>query len=469
MSSLREQLASIELRLLVQAAVVGVVVWGLVASLKWGVHTGFDTMTVFVARSPHVVFVLVPLVLGSLGVATVSRLQRTTIPCRARDDTLHARDLVEGDGFERVRALYLASEPARDRPLEARWSLPTFSLIAGKMIASWLTLCSGAVGGLGASVALVGESAAAGLLESRERVVGALRPLHPEDLHTAQLCGVSAALSTLFATPFAAAAFAIEAIHGRRPWVSRVPYVLVSALVARGLDHVVHGGQTPFGRVREHPPLYAVRYYVALFAIVVSLGMLAVAFRALRGWADHAFHTRCTRPVVRHATGAAITGLIGVTIVMILPFTSIVLPVGVTREGSLWLVLGVGENVVNAALDGHLSIGIALLILLGRFFATISTIASGASTGAFFAALTFGSLVASAWADVVGMPSALLVVPAMSASLASVANVRLAAFLIVIEAFGVAFIPPCIFALVVASLCSSRVAPFGVRSGPTLA
>lgn len=482
---LGDQLDSSERRLLLQAIIVGVVVWSFVAALKWSVLAGFDTMASLLARAPHAVFVLVPLVLGSIGVAAVARFHRTKVHYRAGDGSIHALDTVEGDGLERAIALYFTSEPTLDRALlgerglEARWRLPTFSLALRKMLASWLTLSSGAAGGLEASVTLVGESVAAGLFKPRvvprvlparlsesipialradwsrslrERLVGWWSASQPEDLQAAQLCGIAAAVSTLLGTPFAAAFFAIEVIYRRRPIVDRLIYALVSALIAFFLDHLVHKGHTPFIRVSARPPLYDLHYYGALAAVAVSMALLAIAFRALRATAERFFHTRCVRPLVRHISGAAITGLVGVAIVTVLPRTAITLPAGTTIEGAIWLVLGIGDNVINAALAGKLGLGIALVALVGRFFATISTISSGGSAGLLFPTLIFGCLVASAWADVLGVPPALLVVPAMTASLASVANVPLAAMMIVIEAFGSHFIVPSMFVLVLASL-----------------
>ena len=483
-SWIREQLDASERRLLFQAIVVGVVVWAFVATLKWCVHVGLAFTTSHVADAPHVVFVLVPLVLGALGVATVARFRRSTVHYRDGNDKIHALDIVEGDGLERAIALYFTSEPTLDRTLlgqrglDARWRLPTFSLVLRKMVASCFTLWSGAAGGLEASVTLVGESTAAGLFKPRvlpkvihslgrasvpaaiqtststwfDRVVDWWRASQPEDLQAAQLCGIAAAVSTLLGTPFAAAFFAIEVIYRRRPIVDRLIYALVSSLIAFFLDHLVQGGHSPFVAVSERPPLYDFGYYGALAAVAISMGFLSSAFRSLREWADHAFHARFERPVTRHVVGALITGLIGVVIVMLLPFTGIELPAGTTARDALWLVIGIGENVINSALAGKIGLGIALVALVGRFFATISTIASGGSAGLLFPTLIFGCLVASSWAGVLGVPPALLVVPAMTASLASVANVPLAAIMIVIEAFGAQFIVPSMFVLVLASL-----------------
>jgi CIC family chloride channel protein len=476
---LQEQVDAEERRLLVQAVVVGVVVWGFVATLKWAVHAGIAFTRERVLESGHVVFVLVPLALGALGVAAVARVRRSVVHYRDAEDKVHPLDTVEGDGLERAIALYFASEPTLDKALlgrqgvEARWRLPTFSLTVRKMLASFCTLVSGGAGGLEASVTLVGESTAAGLFKPRslpkltpELVRKPLRPLdrvlewwratQPEDLQAAQLCGIAAAISTLLGTPFAAAFFAIEVIYRRRPIIDRLIYALVSALIAFFLNHLVTGAHSAFAAVPVRPPLYVARYYVALFALAVSMGILSTVFRRLRTWADHAFQRHAGRPVARLLTGALITGALAIAAALAIEALALPLPEASRGIQAAWLVLGPGENVIDQALAGELGLWVALLALGARFLATIATITSGGSAGLLFPTLCFGCLVASAWSHVFELDAPFLVIPAMTASLASVANVPLAAILLVIEGFGAQWIVPAMFVLVVASIFAHK-------------
>lgn len=478
---LGDQVDAEERRLLLQAVVVGVVVWAFVATLKFCVHHGLAALSALLALAPHVALILVPLMLGAACVAGVARYRRTTVHYRGSDDKLHALEAVEGDGLERAIALYFTSEPTLDRTLlgtqglEARWRLPTFSLALRKMVASFLTLASGGAGGLEASVTLVGESTAAGLFKPRtlpklvpsvvprqirgliakswfQRAFDWWRAAQSEDLQAAQLCGIAAAIATLLGTPFAAAFFAIEVIYRRRPIVDRLIYALVSALIAFFMNHIVTGGHPAFTQVKVGPPLYVGRYYLALTAMAVSMGVLSTGFRALRAWADTFFHKRFKPPIKRHVMGAFITGLFAVALVMGLEALGWRLPTDGTGNNAAWLVLGPGENIIEWALKGELGVGVALLALIGRFGATISTIASGGSAGLLFPTLTFGCLTATVWAGTLEFDPALLVIPAMTASLASVANVPLAAIMLVIEGFGAQWIVPAMFVLVIASV-----------------
>jgi hypothetical protein len=68
-SWLREQVDEEERRLLIQACVVGVVVWVFVIVLKLAVHTGFELLANALAQTHSVAFVWIPLVLGAIGVS----------------------------------------------------------------------------------------------------------------------------------------------------------------------------------------------------------------------------------------------------------------------------------------------------------------------------------------------------------------------------------------------------------------
>ncbi len=474
---LSDQIDADERRLLVQSVVVGIVVWAFVAVLKWCVHLGIAATSALLRWAPHVSLVWAPLILGAICVVYVVKFRQTTVYYRGSDERLHPLEAVEGDGLERAIALYFSSEPTLERTLlgtqglEARWRLPTFSLALRKMVASILTLSSGGAGGLEASVTLVGESTAAGLFKPRSFSVGVpfatrntwvsrriqrardwWRASQPEDLQAAQLCGIAAAIATLLGTPFTAAFFAIEVIYRRHPIVDRLIYALVSALIAFFMNHLITGSHSAFTKVSAEPPLYVGRYYLGLAAMAVSMGILSVGFRAFRIWADSAFQRRFARPLQRHIAGAVITGAVAVASVSIIHGVGWAVPEGAERASAAWLVLGPGENIIQWSLEGKLGVGVAIIALLGRFAATISTITSGGSAGLLFPTLSFGCLAASAWSHALQFDAALIVIPAMTASLASVANVPLAAIMLVVEAFGAQWIVPSMFVLVLASV-----------------
>ena len=210
-----------EQHLVAMAVVVGTVVWGAVYLLKLSVHWLLEHVLQTAAQTPFQWFIFVPLVAGSLMVAALAAWRTSYVYYRDKENHLHVLNDVEGDGLERTIGLYYTSEPVLDRALlgtqgvRARWELPTFSLAFRKFATTLVTLGSGGSGGLEGSVTLIGESLAVGLFKPRPRIRSHnlwvlrfwrwWRMLDPDELQTAQLSGVAAAVSTLLGAPLALA------------------------------------------------------------------------------------------------------------------------------------------------------------------------------------------------------------------------------------------------------------------------
>lgn len=451
-----------ERRLVLRSAVIGVVVWALVFLLAEAVHWTFHAMLDWVEHLPSPFFVLVPLVAGSLVMATFARFGTSVIHYRDDSEHVHALVDVEGDGLERTIALYYTSEPALERALvgqdgvDARWDLPTFSLALRKLFATLVTLGSGGSGGLEASVTLIGESTAAGLLKPRHlggsaaRTGGRLGALwrwwsasDPDDLQTAQLGGIAAAVSTLLGAPFAAAFFATEVMYRRRPIIGKLVYSLIPALIAFFLTNVYAGHDPMFVLPAARRAEPSLRYYAALVALAFAVALVATIFAKLRTVTTRKLHG-IGNIWIRHVVGALLTGGSALAIVL-------------WGGGELEHVLGPGESGIQAALDGELGLRLALLLLCAKMLATLATIGSGGSAGLLIPATFFGSMVAVALAKILHMPAAAFVVPAITASLVSLVNVPLAAILLAVEMFGSEFMVPALITLVAASIFSNRV------------
>ncbi|MCB0037337.1 MAG: chloride channel protein, partial [Anaerolineales bacterium] len=230
-----------EQRLVVQSLIVGAVVWLIVFALKTAVHEVGHQVLHFIEEQPPALLVPIlfgSLIIGAVIVASLARYKASVIHYRDGEGQIHELIDVEGDGLERAISLYYASEPTFENAIlgqegvDVRWKLPTFSLALRKFVATLATLGSGGSGGLEASVTLIGESVSAGLFKPRDRIhietKAAAKAWHwweatdPDDLQTAQLCGISAAVSTLFGAPFAAAFFATEVMYRRRPIIEKL-------------------------------------------------------------------------------------------------------------------------------------------------------------------------------------------------------------------------------------------------------
>ncbi|NJN55225.1 MAG: hypothetical protein HC804_10975 [Anaerolineae bacterium] len=268
----------------------------------------------------------------------------------------------------------------------------------------------------------------------------------PDDLQTAQISGIAAAVAVLLGAPFAAAFFAIEVMYRQRPLIEKLVYALISALVAYFLTDLVTDGHPAIFEVEQRfvPPQEG-RYYAVVLLMGTAVSLVSLFFSRFRAYTDHAFHHYLRDSRQRLLVGAAITGLIAFAVATL------------TYQFNLWengleLVLGPGESVINAALAGELTLAVALLALIAKMPATLATVGSGGSAGLLVPSLFFGTMVASVFAILFEYEPMLLIVPGMTAALVSIVNVPLAAILFTIELFGSAYMVPALLTLVITSI-----------------
>ncbi len=454
-----------ERRLVAQSVIIGVVVWAVVFGLKTAVNWTFHTILYWIEHAPTPLALFIPLLLGAVLVAAISQYRATTLNYRDDDCHIHQLNDVEGDGLERAISLYYTSEPTFEQALtgqegvEARWQLPTFSLAARKFLATLVTLGSGGSGGLEASVTLIGESMSAGLFKPRRLGAEAGRRVSllgrawrwwqandPDDLQTAQLSGIAAAVAVLLGAPFAAAFFATEVMYRQRPLIEKLVYSLISSLTAYFLTNIASAGHTAMFEVEAlYVPPSDLRYFGVLALLATVISLVSIYFGRLRASFERSFYHRQQNVWLRHLIGAAFTGLVAVVVAYTVEALSL-------TENGVELVLGPGETAVNMALAGEITLIVALIALFAKMLATLATIGSGGSAGLLVPSLFFGTMVAAAFADWLGYEPMLLIIPGMTASLVSIVNVPLAAILFTVEVFGAAYMVPALVALVVTSI-----------------
>lgn len=446
-----------------RAVVVGSVVW----LLAYGVTSLIPRLFNWVLSWSSVhftffsvpVFIFFPLLLGAVVVAGLARFGGRTIRYRDRNGRTRQLIDVEGDGLERAIALFYTSEPSLETALlgkegvDARWELPTFSLALRKILSMVATLGSGGSGGMGAGVTLIGESVAAGLFKPRRplreepanawgRLRRWWRSTDPDDLETAQLNGIAAGIATLLGAPLAAAFFAVEIMYRRRPIIEKFVYALIAALTAYFLNRFVAGeNHTLFDANRTMRPPFTGPYYLAVILMSLGVSMVATYFSLMRRWAEALFYRRLPNIWQRHLLGAGLTGAFALAAVIL-------------TGADPGLVLGPGDAVINEALNGSLTVWVALVALVTKMAATLATIGSGGSAGLLVPAIFFGMTVAILVANVFHFDAALLIVPSITASLVSIVNVPLAATLLTLEMFGAPFLLPTLLALVIGTLFS---------------
>lgn len=447
-----------EQHLVIASVLIGAVVWLVVYALKLSVHFVFEKIIAWTEMAPTQLVIFAPLIVGALITFLLASWRTSSVYFRDETGCVHALNDVVGDGLERTIALYYTSEPAFDRALlgvqgvRARWELPTFSLALRKFGATLATLGLGGSGGLEASVTLIGESLAVGLIKPRLHLLPHQlwvlrfwrwwRTLDPDELQTVQLSGVAAAVTTLLGAPLAGAFFAVEVMYRRRPVIEKLVYAMVAALTAFLLSQTLTPHSSALLAIDNviAPPMEQ-WYYLLLIVLAVFVAFIDGYLRQVRSAMSNFFRNRIGLGWQRHVIGALLTGVIGL------------LAAWLTGE-SLDLVLGTGEQVVADALTGQLTLQVAAIALVGKLLATMSTITSGGSAGMLVPSIYLGCMAGVIVAGVAGYPATTLVIPSITASLVSLVNTPLTALMVIVEMFGAAYLLPSLVVLLVTLLLS---------------
>ncbi len=157
------------------------------------------------------------------------------------------------------------------------------------------------------------EGAALQLGGSIGNAIGRLFRFDEKDKHIMIMCGMSAAFSSLFGTPMAAAIFSMEVVSvGIMHYSALVPCV-VSSLVARGISASfgIKAESFPLGKL----PAFSVRSAVWVTALSILCAIVSVLFCILLHQSEAAYARLFKNPYLRAAAGgclvAAMTALVG--------------------------------------------------------------------------------------------------------------------------------------------------------------
>lgn len=305
----------VERRLMAMSVLVGIAVWPVVYALKELVHWLFHEVIVWVEHAPTQLVLFVPLLIGAALTAFFAQYRLFFVTYRVQDEEKEL-NAIAGDGVERTIALYRTSEASPDGGTIGvvgeipRLQFPTFVLAVRKFLATLATLGSGASGGLEGSAALIGESLGAGVYALYERFRTSRRDHHvardvidevrTRFLQTAQIAGVSAAITVLLGAPLAGAFFATEVMYRDRPLFEKLFYGLLASLSAYTVTGLAVGRGT-FDIQVVPVPSQGFRYalYLILLAIVVTI--VGQLYRVLSNSSNRWFSKVFKNPVVRHA------------------------------------------------------------------------------------------------------------------------------------------------------------------------
>lgn len=409
-------------RVAIGVGALAVLVWAVVSSLRVLVSRATEELLGLGARE------------GAGGVALVLGVMGAVAALRGLIMRREGWRLAAGDGVAVARQRVLAApEPWRS----------SSRLFARKAAATVLTLGGGGSGGLEAPVVLIGESLGAGL--------GALTGLGgTPGYRLAQLCGVSAGVSTLLGAPFTAALFTLELLHGGRLVYRQLAFALWASVIPYYLNTTLNGYR-PLFVAPSHSPEYSLPEYgaAALVAIAVA-APVALGFAAMMRWSRRLVEQ--VQPAW-HALASMLA--VGGLALILQRFVGL----------ELHHVLGAGEETLRLVLADHPSLSVwwVLLLLLVAKSATVGlTLGGGGSAGLLFPSMFLGGLSGALVANLVTssglatLDPALFAVVGIAASLTAVVGVPISAMALVFEVFGKAWGPPAILACGVTFIATTR-------------
>ena len=311
--------------------------------------------------------------------------------------TTYLASEVKGHGVPQILEA-LALRGGRIRPRVALFGIIAPAITIG---------ADGSVGREG-PIALIG--AAFGSL------IGQLLRLADQQTSLLLACGAAAGIGATFNAPIAGALFGLEVVLGSYAMGALVPCFIASVTGVTVFDWI-HGNQP----VLPTPAFQFVHPFGVVFMLPLGLlaGGVALAYTRGLNLVEHLNEHLPWNFVGKALVAGAGVGLIGL---------------------ALPQVLGVGYAAMEAAADGRLVLGALVLLLVGKYVATLLTIGGGGSGGVFAPSLYLGVALGGAFGSVVHhwlpgftSPPPLYAVAGMGAVFAAAAQAPLTAVTIILE------------------------------------
>lgn len=276
-----------------------------------------------------------------------------------------------------------------------------------KFLASALTIGSGGSAGREGPVALVSGGMASWYATALHR---------PErERQMLVLIGMGAGLAAIFRSPVGTALFAVEVLYRDLEFE---PDALLYTMLASVVAYAVHGLFVGYGslfRVTGSVTLENPLDYAWFIVLGVAAGGVALGMPPLFYGVRDAFRRWRIKPALKPAVGGLALGLLA----LVAPH-----------------VLSGGYGWLQAAIDGHVSTGRLLVLVLAEPVAMSLTISSGGSGGIFAPTLFVGGMLGGLLAAIVHLPAPPFVVVGMAAVFAGAAHVPIAVLMMVTEMTG---------------------------------
>ena len=263
-------------------------------------------------------------------------------------------------------------------------------------------LCGGSAGREGAALQIGG---------SIGNALGGLFRFDEKDKHVLIMCGMSAAFSTLFGTPMAAAVFPMEMVSvGVMYYMALVPCV-VSSLTAHAIALLLGISGESF-QVTEIPG-FELLPTIQGVTVAVLCAFLSIVFCTFLHHTEHLYKKYIKNPYLRIAVGgclvAALTALLG------------------TYDYN-----GAGMHIIELAVEGNVLPEAFLLKMLFTALTLGAGYKGGEIVPTFFVGATFGCLAG----QIIGLSPSLCAAIGMVSLFCGVTNCPISSLLISFELFG---------------------------------
>lgn len=332
-------------------------------------------------------------------------------------------------------------------------------VVVAKVIAS--ALCIGSGGSAGREGPIVQVGAALG------STLGQWLRLSETRIRNLVACGAAAGIAATFNAPIAGVIFAMEIILGELH-LGDLGNVVISAVTAATVARVFLGDRPAF-----IIPNYGVKtpWEVLLYGLLGVLAALAaIAFIRLLYWFEDRFDAWRFPDALKPGVGGFLLG--GLAFLYPLALGLGLVPgqeahLGLPVAANVPHVFGSGFSTVESALQGQLSLGLLLALVLLKPLATSLTLGSGNSGGVFAPALFMGAALGGAFGRVIDYlaPGATagagaFAVVGMAAVFAGAARAPFTAILIVFEMTDdYRLIVPLMAGVIVSQIVAERLHP----------
>ena len=264
------------------------------------------------------------------------------------------------------------------------------------------------------------------------------------------ICGVAGGIGAIFRAPFGGALFAISVLYRKDSEFESLVPAFIASITAYSIFCSVFGWGSLFTTPEytfTHPAELIFDAILGLLCGLVGIGYIKLFY----GMRD-----MFARIGVKNHFKPAIGGLMLGILALILQQTC----------GAGYMVFEMGYGIIQSAIDGELMLWTLVLLVIAKILATSFTISSGGSGGVFAPSLViggtlggaFGVLANAAFPGIIGeMQATSFVLIGMAAMISGVANVPIAAIVMVSELTGnYNLLPPLMFASTLAYLITSN-------------